>query len=319
MLATESQLFPIRCAEAPPSANIADMRSALPILVFATAAASCTNVPVVENQPSPEPAAAPIIQVLKASEVRWEQLNPARGDQSPQAGTLWGDRKGTVPTGYLIKFEDGFCSPPHIHNVTYRGVVISGLVHNDDPGAARMWMPPGSFWTQPKGEAHITAAQGSGSMAYIEIEEGPYLVLPTVRAFDSGERPVNVDASNLVWLDASTLRSDSPNRAPAPSSGAKVAFLWGAPSSGGFHGAFIKLPSGFDGQLVAKGADFRAIVIEGRPRHQAGAHVETSLERGSYFASLGATSHRVSSADEECVLYIRTNGRFEVAADALEK
>lgn len=97
---------------------------------------------------------------------------------------------------------NGFSSPPHIHNVTYRAVVMTGLIHNDDPKAELMWMPAGSFWTQPVGEAHITAAKGENVMAYIEIDEGPYLVKPTEQAYDSGERPVNVDADNIVWLDA---------------------------------------------------------------------------------------------------------------------
>ena len=69
-------------------------------------------------------------EVILASEVKWEKLNPARGDKSPQAGTLWGDRKGAVPTGFLAKFVDGSSSPPHIHNATYRAVVISGRIHN---------------------------------------------------------------------------------------------------------------------------------------------------------------------------------------------
>ena len=59
-------------------------------------------------------------KVLLSSEIVWEKLNPARGDQSPQAGTIWGDRRGSVATGFLAKFVDGFSSPPHIHNVTYR-------------------------------------------------------------------------------------------------------------------------------------------------------------------------------------------------------
>lgn len=61
----------------------------------------------------------PTNKILLSSEIDWEKLNPARGDQSPQAGTIWGDRKGTEPTGFLAKFVDGFSSPPHIHNVTY--------------------------------------------------------------------------------------------------------------------------------------------------------------------------------------------------------
>ncbi|MEW8217519.1 MAG: DUF4437 domain-containing protein, partial [Candidatus Thiodiazotropha taylori] len=37
--------------------------------------------------------AEPVKQVVLASEIDWQQLNPARGDKSPQAGTLWGDRR----------------------------------------------------------------------------------------------------------------------------------------------------------------------------------------------------------------------------------
>ena len=119
------------------------------------------------------------LEVRLASELQWEQLNPARGDASPQAADVWGNRKeklinqavadmlGTSMdetfdpgTGFLVKFVDGFESPPHIHNVSYRGVVISGKVHNDDPDAKEMWMPAGSYWTQPAGEVHITSAKG---------------------------------------------------------------------------------------------------------------------------------------------------------------
>ena len=43
----------------------------------------------------------PTNKVLLSSEIVWEKLNPARGDQSPQAATLWGDRNGTEATGFL--------------------------------------------------------------------------------------------------------------------------------------------------------------------------------------------------------------------------
>ena len=114
------------------------------------------------------------IKIVSIKDVNWEKLNPARGDKSPQAGTLWGDRKGDkVPTGSLAKFVDGFSSPPHIHNVSYRAIVISGLIHNDDPKAANMWMPSGSYWTQPAGESHITSAKGITNMALVEIDSAP--------------------------------------------------------------------------------------------------------------------------------------------------
>lgn len=69
--------------------------------------------------------------------------------------------------GISVRFNPGFSSPPHIHNITYRGIVIEGLLHNDDPTAESMWLPAGSFWTQPAGEDHITAANAQSNMIYL--------------------------------------------------------------------------------------------------------------------------------------------------------
>lgn len=247
-------------------------------------------------------------EVVLASEVKWEQLNPARGDKSPQAATLWGDRMSDVPTGFLAKFVDGFSSPPHIHNVTYRAVVISGGIHNDDPDAAHMWMPAGSFWTQPKGEVHITAAKGTTNIALVEIDKGPYLVLPVDEAFDSGERPVNIDATNIVWVDLPGI--------PASANGPKIAYLWGKPSNSQPNGSFVKLPAGFKGKLHAHGSTFRAVVIKGKPRYL---EKDTKLlEPGSYFGSIGEAVHQLSSnTGEETIIYIRTNERYSVTQDKL--
>ncbi len=244
-------------------------------------------------------------EVVAASEVKWSPLNPLRGDKSPKAGTLWGDsnRKLPVATGFLVQFADGFSSPPHIHNITYRGVVIRGLVHNDDPDAAEMWMPAGSFWTQPAGEVHITAAKGPTNIAYIEIDKGPYLVLPSKEAFDLRERPINVHASNIVWVDQPGM--------PALSNGPKVAFLWAKPHDGQLSGTLVKLPAGFTGEINSHGSTFRAIVIQGQPQYL-GPDAKT-LDPGSYFGSKGESVHRISSkAGEETIIYVRTDGRYEV-------
>ncbi|MEO1341631.1 MAG: DUF4437 domain-containing protein [Cyanobacteria bacterium J06635_13] len=253
-------------------------------------------------------------QVVSASELQWSPLNPARGDASPQAATIWGDRNNTEATGFLVKFRQGFSSPPHIHNVTYRGVVIDGLVHNDDPKAENMWMPKGSFWTQPAGEAHITSAEEKNNIAYIEIDEGPYLVQPQEEAFDNGERPVNVDASNIVWLNASNSYSgDRPKKSNSLSK-PQVAFLWGNPEDREPYGSMIKLPTGFKGKIRSHGSDFRAVVIEGQPNYIALRGKETkNLEPGSYFGSSGETEHEVfCQAEEECILYVRAQSKFDV-------
>ena len=208
-----------------------------------------------------------------------------------------------MPTGFLAKFVDGFSSPPHIHPVTYRAVVISGNIHNDDPDAAKMWMPAGSFWTQPKGEVHITAAKGNNNIALVEIDKSPYLVRSFKEAFDSSERPINVDPSNLIWLD--------PPGMSASAKGVKIAYLWGPQEDGQSNGTFVRLPAGYSGEIRSQGSNFRAVVIKGQPKYF-GDKVQT-LEPGSYFGSKREAVHQVSSgAGEETVLYVRTNGKYEV-------
>lgn len=253
-------------------------------------------------------------EVVLKSEVKWDHLNPKRGDLAPKAGTLWGDRNGTEPTGFLLRPPEDFQSPPHIHNISYRGVVIEGLLHNDDTNAANMWMPTGSFWTQPKGEVHITSAKDQGSLAYIEIEKGPYLVLPKEEKFDSGERPVNIDKSNLVWLNASDITWVDPQGIADTAKGPKVAYLWGNTETGELNGTFIKLPAGFTGKIKSNGTDFRAVIIKGLPQYTMSKNDIKTLEPGSYFSSKGAPAvHDISSKqDGETVIYVRTNNKYNI-------
>lgn len=210
-----------------------------------------------------------------------------------------------MPTGFLAKFADGFSSPPHIHNATYRAVVISGRIHNDDPDAADMWMPTGSFWTQPKGEVHITAAKGATNVALVEIDMGPYLVLSPEEAFDSGERPINVDASNIVWVD--------PPGMPPSANGPKLAYLWGNLQGDQSNGTFVKLSAGFMGKIHSHASTFRAVVIKGQLQHT-GATVKT-LEPGSYFSSEGEWVHQISpKAEEDSIIYVRSEGYYELTS-----
>jgi quercetin dioxygenase-like cupin family protein len=247
----------------------------------------------------------PTNKVKLSSEIEWEKLNPARGDQSPQAGTVWGDRKVEVATGFLAKFVDGFSSPPHIHNVTYRAVVLKGLIHNDDAEAENMWMPSGSFWTQPKGEAHITSAKGEENIAYVEIDSGPYLVKPTDEAFDNGERPVNIDASNIIWLNGDKTNWIEGNTK------AELSFLWENKS---FKGLFVKLPSGFDGKIQSDGSVLYSIIIEGELNYKLPQTNEMKvLDAGSSFSATNKAIHKIKNDKaSSALIYIRTNGDIRV-------
>lgn len=260
------------------------------IIMLTVGCAGATST-VAEARPEPDGP----VRILAASDVVWGHLNPARGDRSPGAADLWGDRKERGPSGFLARFADGFSSPPHIHNVTYRGVVIEGLVHNDDPAAESMWMPAGSFWTQPKGAAHITSARGSATIAYVEIDDGPYLVQPTDEATPSTEYPVNVHASNVVWHHPDDVLD-----------GPKVAYLWGAPDDGP-NGLFVAIPAGASATL--RGLELRVVVIVGTAEH--GGSEPVALTPGSHVGTSGALELGCS-VERACVLYVRADDRVEV-------
>lgn len=281
------------------------------LVALATLVGSClfAQTPTTDDTKS-------INEVVQASEIEWGYLNPLRGDKSPAAGKLWGDRTDTLASGFLVKFNKGFSSPPHIHNVTYRGVVINGLLHNDDPQAENMWLPAGSFWVQPAGEAHITSADGEENVAYIEIQEGPYLVKPTTEAFDNGERPVNVDEGNLVWLNAADIAWVSQPETESGTNGAEVAFLWGSHSEGELSGTLLKIPAGFIGEIHNLSPNFRAVMIQGAIEHQVEGEEEVSvLEPGAYFGAAENSVHQIASKEgSETIIYLRTNGKFEVVS-----
>ncbi|MEO0423971.1 MAG: DUF4437 domain-containing protein [Pseudomonadota bacterium] len=256
-------------------------------------------------------SAAPPPRVLPISEVVFQPLNPARGEASPQAGVLWGDIRNNKSTGAIVRFRDGFSSPPHIHNITYRAVVIEGAVHNDDRQAEPMWMGPGSFWTQPAGEPHITAAKpGQPAMIVLEILQGPYLVRPSDQAFDNGERPINVDATNIIWLS-------SQDTTWVEGADAQIAFLWGRRQGDGRHGALLRLRSGTSGQLQGAGAPRHTVVIRGPIEFGAaeGGGRAEKLEAGSYFSASGSDEviSCLSNAEADCLVYVSTRGRYRFA------
>ncbi|GGA73133.1 hypothetical protein GCM10011369_13570 [Neiella marina] len=244
------------------------------------------------------------VKVVAASDIKWGYLNPLRGKLSPGAADLWGDRTIDTATGMLVRFNRGFESPPHIHNITYRGIVIDGLLHNDDPTAAKMWMPAGSFWTQPAGEDHTTAANAETNLIYLEIDSGPYLVQPSQQSFDNGERPLNVHKDNIVWLNHSELHDIN-------ASGVDFTYVWQTASD--ISGSMIKLPPNFDGAIRTEASEFRAVVIAGELAHSTDNDKSTRLTAGSYIESDGGFTHKLTNrGDSEAIVYIRSNGRYSV-------
>ncbi|MDR9827059.1 DUF4437 domain-containing protein [Vibrio sp. FNV 38] len=254
---------------------------------------------------SPIFAAQGTSKVVAADDIEWGYLNPLRGVLSPGAADLWGDRTTDTATGMLVRFNKGFESPPHIHNITYRGIVIDGLMHNDDPTSEKMWMPQGSFWTQPAGEDHTTAANGENNLIYLEIDSGPYLVNPSDEQFDNGERPLNLHKNNIVWLNRNDLHDVNVN-------GVESTYVWGSTSDMG--GSMVKLPSGFNGNIATDASEFRAVVISGSVEYHSSDLDSTKvLKAGSYVESMDSFTHEIKNkGDKEAIIYIRTNSKYKV-------
>jgi uncharacterized protein DUF4437 len=248
-----------------------------------------------------EPAADSGLRVVTPAQLDWTPLNPKRGKKGPQAATLWGDRTGTGASGFLVRFVDGFSSPPHIHNVSYRALVVHGELHNAAPEAPMTWMPTASYWTQPKGASHITSARGARNVAYVEIDEGPYLVHPPEDAFESGEVAINVDFSNLVWV--------SPFQVASQTRRVEMAYLWGQPTGPGRHGLLLRIPAGQDVKLISN-QGMRAVVISGQLNHRHGSDAAAvTLDPGSHFSSESTrTGHHLEARDDIAFLYVRADG-----------
>jgi hypothetical protein len=243
-------------------------------------------------------------KVVLAKDIEWGYLNPLRGNLSPGAANLWGDRTQNTGTGMLVRFNKGFQSPPHIHNITYRGIVIDGRLHNDDPLAERMWMPVSSYWTQPAGENHITAADGESNLIYLEIDSGPYLVKPSKDAFDNQERPVNVHSTNIVWLDSKHLEDIS-------AEGVSQTYTWGDTSA--VNGSMLKIDKNADIKVLTNSSEFRMVLIAGKLSHRSNDSNAQVLLPGSYVESTGRHIHHlVSTGETETVVYIRTLGSYKV-------
>ncbi|MDE0101052.1 MAG: DUF4437 domain-containing protein [Bryobacterales bacterium] len=282
------------------------MRFNLLVALVLAVSAACSGPHTHSQSGSSEPVAEATSRVVLVSEAEWQQLNPKRGDKSPRAATLWGDRDGPGPSGFLLKPVDGFSSPPHVHTAPYHGVVISGTIHNAEPSASDLFLPPGSFWTQPEGGVHITACKGD-CLAYIEFEGG-YDVLPVEHATGDPVTAVTMQPTSIPWGD--------PSGTTASANGPKVAELWGAPQGDQPGGSLVRLPAGKTGTIRSDSGAFHAVAIDGRAKHrEVGKNHVTPLDPGTYFMAQAGSEHRVSCVEEaDCTLYVRSRGSLQVSS-----
>ncbi|WP_409432587.1 DUF4437 domain-containing protein [Litorimonas sp. RW-G-Af-16] len=96
--------------------------------------------------------------------------------------------------------------------------------------------------------------------------------------------------------------------------GPEATLLWGDLSDGELSGSMIKLPEGYATDLSTKGGDLKAVVIQGDVLHSVESLTEQNeISAGGYFASAEGVSHSLKcEAKSECMIYVRTEGRFLV-------
>jgi len=130
----------------------------------------------------------PTFEVVLMSQVDWNPLNPARGDQSPRAGNLWGDRTESGASGFLVKFEDGtlvklpagFTGKIHNQNSTFHAVVIQGRSQYQVPGETEeKTLEPGSYFGSEAESVHQVSCEAEEECIIYVRTEGKYDVIPT--------------------------------------------------------------------------------------------------------------------------------------------
>ena len=125
------------------------------------------------------------------------------------------------------------------------------------------------------------------------------------------ERPVNVDRSNLVWIDVPDVHRTGPRLTGAP----RIAFLWGEFHTGKLNGTLLKLGPRYHGEIRSSESGIRVVVIRGNLQYKSTGDVGGEfLQPGSGFSSDLKSEHDVLCDDADgCILYIRSDGKYIVS------
>lgn len=138
--------------------------------------------------------------------------------------------------------------------------------------------------------AAVVLAQGSEAKAKIA---------PKAKAGS----PIFMPAGDLKWADL------DPTGAP----GVKIADVWGDHTKSGY-GAFLKFPAGFLVPLHTHTYAIKIVVISGTYMQTPEGKPEQRMGSGSYVFQPGGHYKHISACDKasECVLFIESNGKFDL-------
>ncbi len=96
--------------------------------------------------------------MVTPDQVDYQPLNPARGDASPQAGTLWGDLDDGGLSASFVKLPAGHTSDLSVESDRLRAVIVDGaLIHSVAGLETQSELGAGGFFESDAGVPHALA------------------------------------------------------------------------------------------------------------------------------------------------------------------
>tara|TARA_R110001599_G_scaffold66694_9_gene188722 strand:- start:965 stop:1390 length:426 start_codon:yes stop_codon:yes gene_type:complete len=123
----------------------------------------------------PALASADQITLLDATNFTWEPT-----PEGVAFAALQGDRF-TEPYQALVKLPAGTVSPPHVKSANMYGVILRGeMIHyaSEENPENTQRIGPGSFYSIPKGMAHISACVSNEPCIAYLYQDGAFDFLP---------------------------------------------------------------------------------------------------------------------------------------------
>ena len=249
---------------------------------------------------APEPA-APTSSSTNAADVEWAPLNPEQ-PEGPSWVVLEGDPTQGAFT-MMAKLGAGFETPLHKHPSGFTGVVISGEVSHGASKDAVKVIGPGTLWTEPANEAHVTGCVGDEDCVFVGRMDGPMAMTPV-------ETPDETPSASVVGAADIEYTPVNPEQPEGPG----MAVLSGDQTQGAFV-ALVRFPGGLSTPEHVHSASYVGVVISGQIQDGEGA----AKAPGSHWNNAAGHPHQTSCVEgDDCVFFVSMDGAMDMTpvADA---
>lgn len=214
--------------------------------------------------------------------------------------------KGDFTTGEhatLGVFGAGAASPPHTHSGSYYGVVLAGDMNNPfGTEASPPSLAPGSFWSVPGDEQHVTACldpDGECTFFFHAADAFDFFVIDGLTEPRSAEAS-SVPVANLVFDDIEGYDG--------------AATMWGDRATGP-HGTILRIEAGEEADDLIHRHGFGLVPMTGSLTIESD-DTEADLPVGSLVDAEANSEHELEcEGDEDCLVYLFSDGPLDLVED----